>query len=239
MLPRIAVLCGLEGDGGGRDQAPHAYSEAVAAGGGAPLLVPCMADEEQLRSVLDVCQGLLITGGVDVDPQCYGNEPHRALGQISPERDRLDEVAVAWAMSDPGLPVLGICRGIQSLNAFCGGTLIQDIPSEVTGALKHGQQAPRWHGTHTLTVESGTLLAEIVGTEPLLVNTFHHQAVREAAPGWSISARAADGVVEAIEDRAGTFRVGVQCHPEHMIRHEPRLLRLFERFIAEAKRALV
>lgn len=239
MLPRIAVLCGLDGDGGGRDQAPHAYSEAVAAGGGAPLLVPCMGDEDAIRSVLEACQGLLITGGVDVDPVRYGREPQRALGQISPERDRLDEVTIAWAMAQPGLPILGICRGIQALNAFCGGSLIQDIPTEVSGALKHAQQAPRWHGTHELMVEPGTLLAEVVGSEPLRVNSFHHQAVDVTAPGWVVSARAADGVVEAIEDRSGLFCVGVQCHPEHMIAHEPRLLRLFERFVEEAKRAQV
>lgn len=236
MLPRIAVLCGLESDGGGRDNAPHAYSDAVAAGGGAPLLVPCMADSDAVLSVLEGCQGLLVTGGVDVDPARYGAEPHRALGQISPERDRLDEVAIAWAMGRPELPILGICRGIQALNAFCGGTLVQDIPSEVSGALKHSQQAPRWYGTHTLDLEPATLLAEVLGPEALRVNSFHHQAVGETAPGWRVSARAADGVVEAIEDPSGAFRVGLQCHPEHMIHHEPRLLRLFGRFVAEAKR---
>lgn len=238
MQPRIAILCGLESDGAGRDYAPHAYSKAVAACGGAPLLVPCLEDEEQIRSVLQVCQGLLVTGGVDVDPARYGAEPHRALGQVSPERDRLDEAAIAWAMSRPELPILGICRGIQALNVFCGGTLIQDIASEVAGAVKHSQQAPRWHGTHTLLVEPGSLLADVVGKEPIRVNTFHHQAVGETAPGWLVSARATDGVVEAIEDRSGAFRMGVQCHPEHMIDHEPRLLRLFERFVGQAKRVM-
>jgi putative glutamine amidotransferase len=162
--------------------------------------------------------------------------PRPRLGQVSPQRDRLDEVAIAWAMERPQIPLLGICRGIQALNVFCGGTLIQDIPSEVSGALKHSQQAPRWYGTHTIAVEPGSLWAEVVGEDPLCVNSFHHQAVGDVAPGWVVSARSADGVVEAMENRSGAFRVGVQCHPEHMIHREPRLLRLFQRFVAEATR---
>ena len=157
MRPLIAILCSLSDSDGGahspRDSAVHAYADGVLRAGGAPLLVPCGGDEAAVVRVLEMAQGLIITGGVDMDPARFGQAPRRELGSVSPERDALDEIAVRFVLARPELPVLGICRGIQALNVFAGGTLIQDIPSQVPGALKHSQQAPGWHGTHEVLVE--------------------------------------------------------------------------------------
>ncbi|MCE5218574.1 gamma-glutamyl-gamma-aminobutyrate hydrolase family protein [bacterium] len=234
-LPRIAILCGYSDDPSPRDHLPHSYAEAVVAAGGAPFLVPCLGSREALLRVLNGAEGLLITGGVDVDPFCYGAEPARALGALSPERDRLDEVAIAYALARPELPVLGICRGIQSLNAFAGGTLVQDIPTEVEGAIKHAQSAPTSHATHSVEVVSGSRLEGILGKRSWRVNSFHHQAVRDVAAGFEVAATAPDGVIEAIERRDAAFCLGLQCHPEHLVGLDEGARKLFAQFVAAAR----
>ena len=234
MRPLIGILCGFDGDGTPRDSIPHNYGAAIEAAGGAPVLLPCSAEAEATEAALAVVQGLIITGGVDVDPARFGESPRRQLGAISPERDLLDERVMALVLDRSELPVLGICRGIQAMNVFAGGTLIQDIPSQVEGAIKHAQQAPGWFGTHEITISEGSILADTVGAEPLVVNSFHHQAVREIAPGFRAVAHAQDGVVEAIERVGARYCLGVQFHPEHMVGKSERLARLFARLVEEA-----
>ena len=236
--PLIAILCGLsdpEGpSGSARDSVPHAYARCVHRAGGAPLLVPAGLDAEAVTAVLDAAAGVIITGGVDVDPACFGQDPRRELGAVSPERDALDRAVVGHVMTRPELPVLGVCRGLQALNVFAGGTLVQDIPSQISGALKHSQQAPGWYGTHAIHVVAGTILAETVGAETLAVNSFHHQAVLDVAGGFVVAARSADGVVEALERTDARYCVGVQFHPELMAGKCDALRRLFERLVSEA-----
>lgn len=236
MRPLIACLANFQrGDGGefaARDVVNRSYTEALVAAGAVPFAVPCLEDEAALGQLLDRADGLLITGGEDVAPALYGQEPNTHLGGVSPWRDRLDQVAVAYALARPDLPVLGICRGIQSLAVFGGGTLYQDVPSQVAGALQHGQKAPGFHGTHALSVVPDSRLASLVGGTHVMVNSFHHQAVHRPPEGFAVTARTSDGVIEALERTSGTFCLGVQFHPELMVNHHPPMAALFQGFVA-------
>ncbi|HSW09715.1 MAG TPA: gamma-glutamyl-gamma-aminobutyrate hydrolase family protein [Bacillota bacterium] len=212
---------------------PSAYVRAIESAGGLPFIIPAGIARELVDDVLNSIDGLLLSGGVDIDPQIFGEDPHQRLGTISPERDFI-EIPLTEAALKRGLPLLAICRGIQVLNVAAGGTLIQDIPSQVPGAIKHRQEAPRWLGTHAVTIEAGSKVASLLGTTRLSVNTYHHQSVKEVAPGFRLSAEAPDGIIEAIESaRADRFAVGVQWHPETMFERVPVFAGLF-RGLAEA-----
>jgi len=241
MRPIIGVLCGYDGGDGSafsaRDSIPHSYVACVLQAGGSPLLIPCTEDAEPTRVALELVSGLIITGGPDVDPAFYGEEPRAELGAIAPERDALDRHTVDFILQHPDLPVLGICRGIQSINAFAGGTLIQDIRSQVPGAIKHSQNAPGWYGTHDVRIEPGSRLAETLGEVPLRANSFHHQAVAEVAEGFRAVAHTSDGVIEAIERTSARYCIAVQFHPEIMAPRSERIAKLFARLVAEASGA--
>ena len=234
--PIIAALCNsTEGDGttfAARQVLNQAYVGALVAAGATPLPVPCLEDDDRILALLQRADGLLVTGGADFDPRAYGQQPQPKLGAVSPDRDHLDRVAISYALERPDLPVLGICRGIQSLNVVAGGDLIQDIPAQVKGALKHSQSAPGWWGTHDIDIAEDSHLRESVLATRLSVNSFHHQAVLSVAPGFEVVARTDDGVTEAIERSEAAFCVGVQFHPELMASREPRIAALFEAFVA-------
>lgn len=238
MRPVIAVLGGLiqtdAGEFSTRDGIPRAYATALLSAGGVPFMVPCLEDEEAVETLLGKADGLLITGGADVSPDEFGQEPRPQLGSVEPLRDRLDEIAVRYALAHLDLPVLGICRGIQSLAAFAGGTLIQDLPSQVPEAIQHTQKAPGWHGSHEITIESGSLLAQATGRTKAMVNSYHHQAVADLPEGFVVTARTSDGVVEAMERLESRFCLGVQFHPELMAARHPFLAALFQRFVQAA-----
>ncbi|MHB8995258.1 MAG: gamma-glutamyl-gamma-aminobutyrate hydrolase family protein [Armatimonadota bacterium] len=237
--PVIAILgTVLQSDAGEfslRDIAQRAYGLAVSAAGGVPIVVPCLEDEYLLEGVLERCDGLLITGGADVSPDEYGAAPLAQLGSVDPLRDRMDQVAVRYALAHPELPVLGICRGIQSLAVYAGGTLIQDIPSQVPKALQHSQKAPGWHGIHEVTLEPDSLLARATGRPRAMVNSFHHQAVADLPDGFVATAHTADGVIEAMERREGAFCLGLQFHPELMAPRHHFIAAIFGRFVDAAK----
>ena len=233
MKPRIGVLCNYaEGDSGAfseRQQVNQPYLDRLSDAGGCALLIHDCADEE-IVALLGLCDGLLVTGGPDVDPRAYGRHPIAKLGGVSPRRDHLDAVAVQYALERAELPLLGICRGIQAMNVFAGGTLLQDVNSEVRGVLKHNQSAPGWFGTHDIEPAEGSLLRELLGAR-VSVNSYHHQAVDDLAPGFEVVARAADGVVEAIERPDARFCLGLQFHPEIMAHREPALMGIFTAFV--------
>lgn len=234
MKPRIGVLCNhTEGEAGAfaeRQLVNQPFLDRIAEAGGACLLIHDCADEE-IVALLELCDGLLVTGGPDVDPRAYGRQPHAKFGSVSPRRDHLDRVAVGHALERPDLPVLGICRGIQAINVVAGGTLLQDVGSEVAGALKHSQSAPGWYGTHDIDLEDGSLLREIVGAPRVSVNSYHHQAVDDRAPGFEVVARAGDGVVEAIGRPEARFCLGLQFHPEIMAHRDAAMMRIFTAFV--------
>lgn len=209
-----------------------AYVEAVEEAGGIPLPLPSTEDEEVIDEWLDLVDGLVLTGGVDPDPAHFGEEPIPAMGRIVPSRDRT-EIRLARSALRLDLPILAICRGIQVLNVAAGGTLYQDLQSQVPGVIKHYQAAPRWYPTHEIEIPPGTILARILGGTSFRVNSFHHQGLKGLAPGFRMSARSGDGVVEAIEG-PGRYVVGVQWHPEAMWKKYPVHLELVTHLVRAA-----
>ena len=189
-------------------------AEAIWRAGGLPIPLVEVSDPEYVDAVLDGLEGVVLQGGVDVAPERYGERPLRPEWSGDAVQDAY-EVPFIEGVVRRDLPLLGICRGVQILNATLGGTLYQDLATQVDGALHHRDWERYELVEHEVHVTPGTLLARLYGDDPLLVNTIHHQAVRDVAEGFEVSARAPDGVVEAIErvnDRA--WLVGIQWHPE-------------------------
>ncbi|MDR0757406.1 MAG: gamma-glutamyl-gamma-aminobutyrate hydrolase family protein, partial [Tannerella sp.] len=192
------------------------YIQAILKAGGVPALIPVMTDGAALREIVAGLDGLVMTGGEDVDPQWYGESPRQQLGEVDPERDRYDIKLVKLA-ADRNIPILGICRGEQLINVAFGGSLIQDIPTQAPhSTINHSQDEERRVGTHTVNICPDSRLHEIVKAENILVNSFHHQAVKVVAPGFEAVAFSDDGITEAIESTEGRSILGVQWHPEHM-----------------------
>ncbi len=202
---------------------------------------------EPLASIMDALtgvDGLLLSGGEDVDPGRYGEPPHPTVVDVESARDDF-EIALLHAARARSLPVLAICRGVQLLNVAYGGTLVQDIPSQVPGAIEHRLAVPPHEAyalAHEIWIEKDTVLARLMSdrlrdADACDVNSRHHQAVRQVANGFQISATAPDGVIEAIEDLAAAFCVGVQWHPENFWR-TGEFRPLFEALLMEAQRHL-
>ncbi len=237
MRPYIGITCGTFYD---RDWCPPSighrktYIDAIVAAGGAPFLIPLVDDEEVLRALFDRVDGLLLSGGGDVEPQQYGEESIPQLGTVDTLRDRVELPLARWAALE-GKPVLGICRGVQILNVAMGGSLYQDIPTQVEGHLSHnGSYANHnWaHMAHDLRLEPDSKLAQLLGAEPFPINSLHHQSLKAIAPGLRPVGWAPDGVVEAVEGHNGHFLIGVQCHPEALqAEADPRWRALFKRFV--------
>lgn len=242
MLPVIGITCTrIRGAGGGdRFGLNDVYVRAVMNAGGAPLLIPLDISEEALRAIYKTLEGLLLSGGVDVAPHRYGETPHPGLGEVDAGRDEVELALARWAVADD-LPLLAICRGIQLLNVALGGTLYQDIPSQVPHALVHPHQEGnrRDHIAHTVHIVPGSRLHRILRPEggALPVNSMHHQAVKDVAPGCIVTARAPDGIIEALEEPTKRFVVGVQWHPEEMAENDARMRSLFAHFVAAARKS--
>ncbi len=219
------------GEGLRKSRVNQAYVDSVLRAGGLPLLIPVMEKEGDLKASLGVCSGLILTGGQDISPLYFGQEPRKALKQVSAERDRYD-LSLYGLARDRGLPVLGICRGMQVVNVARGGTLYQDLADEAAFTLKHLQEAGRSQVSHSVTLLPEGRLHGLWG-DRVQVNSFHHQAIRDLAAGFIISARSDDGVIEAIEaedmDRDPVF--AVQWHPEELSATRPEMAALFRFFI--------
>ncbi len=232
--PVIGVTCGHTTEGNGRFYVNEPYVRCIEAVGGLPFLIPAIDDEEGIGRLLEFVDGILLPGGVDVDPVHFGEEPIPGLGGVDPAWDRV-ELFVARLALERNLPILGICRGIQVLNVAAGGSLYQDIPSQVKGhVLKHVQDAPRWYPTHGVQPEPGSWVEQALGQAGARVNSFHHQAIKIPAPGFSITAKSQDGIIEAIEDQSRGFVCGVQWHPELMVEYYPEHLEFFRQLVKVA-----
>lgn len=208
------------------------YFRAVQQAGGVPVPILPLDDTKILLRLLEHLDGIIFSGGPDVDPSYFNEEPHPHTEDICPERDEA-EVFLARECMRRAKPMLGICRGIQLLNIALGGSIYQDIPSQIKKSLKHRQDAPRWHASHEVEIicEDSELFA-IFGQNHIRVNSFHHQSVKDIAPDFKVTAVARDGVVEAIEaKRRDFFCMGVQWHPEEMWHKDPLQFKLFEHFI--------
>jgi putative glutamine amidotransferase len=215
------------------------YYQAAAAAGGAPVMIPLFDDDPAtLRALYDRLDGILLAGGVDMDPCTFGDVPHPKLGRTDPARDAVEIALARWAVDDRK-PILGLCRGLQVMNVALGGTLFQDIEAQVPGAIKHDYFPTagfeRDHAAHQIAIADGSRLAAAFGVPDVTVNSMHHQAVREVAPALHVSARAPDGLIEAVESGTDHFLVGVQWHPEMFEQSDPRTRRLFSDFIAAAQ----
>ena len=232
-FPIIGVTCSIFDVAGhpclGQNQT---YLDALVRAGAAPLLIPNLTDQALLRAVFDSLDGVLLSGGDDVDPAHYHEDRHEKCGTITPERDVAELTLIPWAV-DEGKPILAICRGIQVLNVALGGTLYQDIQAQVPGAGRHDWHRgyPRNHLAHLVEIPAQTRLAHLLGTTSLPVNSLHHQAVKDVAPRLIEAGRAPDGIVEALEAEGHPFVVGVQWHPEELIGTDARAGLLFDALV--------
>jgi len=211
------------------------YMESILEAGGLPILLPAESDTGAMMELMDMCDGFLLPGGPDVDARLYGENNLSFTDDISPVRDSI-EVFVARKAVECNKPLLGICRGIQIINAAFGGTLYQDIKSQATGreVLKHFQNAPRWYPIHEVYIKQDSIIRRIYGKDTISVNSFHHQAVKGVANGFAATSESPDGIIESIEHRNHKFAVGVQWHAELMWQKDRLHLRLFEEFVRAA-----
>ena len=184
-----------------------------------PLVVPPLDDERAVADLVATVDGLLLTGGEDVDPALYGAARHQATEEPHRERDRA-EILLLAAARDAQLPTLAICRGLQVVNVALGGTLVQDIPSERRGSIDHAPAGKRDQRTHEVHLETDSRLAAAVGASVIGVNSSHHQALDRVAPGLAVSATASDGIVEGAEWSGDWWLLGVQWHPEELVATE-------------------
>lgn len=210
-------------------------AHAIADAGGLPVYIPTGLDEATLREVYERLDAVLLPGGPDVDPSEYGQERHPQTKIIDVPRDALELTLARWTVADDR-PLFGICRGHQVMNVALGGTLVQDIPSQVETTLTHDlpDEYPRDTRLHDVAIEPNSRLAAILGTTQVTVNSLHHQSVERVAPGVNLTAQAPDGVVEAIEMPDKHFVLSVQWHPEDLYENDDMMRRLFEEFVSAA-----
>lgn len=205
------------------------YVEAVMKAGGIPVIIPVTEDEEVIKLQLEAVDGVLMSGGYDLNPLLYGEEPIAAQTFTFTRIDKFYLKAIKLIV-DMKKPILGICKGHQALNVAFGGTLYQDL-SQIEGCyVKHSQSAERHEGTHCAEIVEGTKLFLILGKQ-ILVNSYHHQAIKDLAEGFVVSAKAKDGVIEAIEKTGEEFIVGVQWHPEMMASKDEKMLNIIKKLV--------
>ncbi len=238
--PLIGLTCTVRQD---EDRAPLygapvAYIRALEKAGGLPVLIPPTLSAETLRAIYERVDGVLLIGGGDIDPECYGISDNAGveLRSVSPDRDATEIALTRWAAQD-NKPLFGICRGIQVMNVALGGTLYRHIPSEYKTPIDHdldGVGSRRIEG-HAVTVAAGTTLAALLGQTTVPVNSMHHQAIQSLGAELKPVAIATDGLVEGVEREGARFFVGVQWHPEELYEYSEPMRRLFEGFVQKSE----
>ena len=213
---------------------PESYVKAILRAGGVPVLIPVGLPDDRLQALRPHLQGLLFSGGGDIDPEHFNGDPHPRVYGIDPARDE-QEFILARQVVHEGLPFLGICRGIQLLNVALGGSLYTHVADQRPGPLRHANipGEPRDRIAHQVLVEPGSTLARITGARQLEVNSLHHQGLKELAPGLVATAQATDGLVESVELPGHRFGVAVQWHPEWMPEHDV-MQAIFRAFVRAA-----
>lgn len=238
MLPLIGITCGTSAldphAKAPQDRLNQAYSIAVSCTGGIPVILPTCRPDDNPASLLERLDGLLLSGGYDCAPCLFGEEKLNETVEIDDRRDEW-ELPLIRAAVDGGVPILAICRGIQSLNVALGGSLYQDIPAQLPSEIRHRQEEARDVATHSIWIDENSRLAEIVG-KSLDVNSFHHQSLKYVADALQVVSRAPDGVIEAVEGRGDAFLLGVQFHPEEMVFNSAGARALFDAFAKAAAR---
>lgn len=207
------------------------YVQAVESAGGLPVLIPMLTDLRCLEDLLPRLDGVLFTGGVDLQPGLYGEMRRAETGESDPALDAF-EMAIAQRALQEDLPILGVCRGMQLLNVVLGGTLYQDIASQRPNAIDHCRRdRPRTDLTHTIAVEPGSLIEQVLGTREVWMNSLHHQAIQEPGQGVRISGWAEDGIPELMEVPEHRFVLGIQGHPEEIYDQVESFAKLFQAFV--------
>ena len=234
--PVIGVLAGLKSSDPDLNRInkavslSYAYILSVLIAGGLPVVLPPADSDDMIEEAVGLVDGLLVTGGSDLQPRLYGEEPAWGMGPFSPERDRLDLVSIRAAFRRKK-PIFGICRGVQAINVCFGGTLYQDLRKVETCTVQHYQDSESSCPSHMVEVRSESVLSPILG-EKAMTNSFHHQAVRRPAEGFLTGAVSKDGIVEEIESTRGPFVLGVQWHPELMAASGDRTMqKIFSLFV--------
>ena len=209
------------------------YVDAVIRAGGVPLIIPFSTDKEVIISQAQLIDGLILSGGHDINPYNYGQEPSQKIGETFPERDTYEMILLEE--SKRNIPILGICRGFQLINVAAGGTLYQDLSLIPGNILKHNQVSNPTLKTHKVEIKENSVISSIFGKETM-VNSFHHQVIDKVANDFIVVAKASDGVVEAIEHKTYKFLVAVQWHPEMLAVNCEKARELFSKFVEEAKK---
>jgi putative glutamine amidotransferase len=206
------------------------YVQSVCLAGGVPVILPIVSDEALILQQVEMIDGLILSGGYDVHPCFFGEEPHTLLEACYPDRDahEIQLVRLAYQLKKP---ILGICRGIQLINVAFGGTLFQDLSLYSSNTLQHNQKARVDYAIHKVKLEEGTKLHQLFNQTCIYTNSMHHQSIQTVAPGFTINALAYDGIIEGIEKMDDSFILGVQWHPELMIEKDPQMLALFRTLI--------
>ncbi len=216
------------------------YMDLIREAGGLPIILPLTISAEDLEQMCRMCDGFLLTGGHDVDPAIYGEKANERCGAPNKRRDSLEREVFNYAVKSD-VPLLGICRGIQFINAVCGGTLYQDLPSEYQNdtpseQVSHQMTAPYNRAWHRVDIIPNSPLAEVVKREQLMVNSYHHQAIKSLAPSLEAMATSEDGLVEAVYMPNKRFIEAVQWHPELNFRNEASSINIAREFIAKCRR---
>jgi len=210
------------------------YVDAVIRAGGVPLIIPFSTDKEVIISQTQLIDGLILSGGHDINPYNYGQEPSQKIGETFPERDTYEMILLEESKKR-NIPILGICRGFQLINVAAGGTLYQDLSLIPGNILKHNQVSNPTLKTHKVEIKENSFISSIFGKETM-VNSFHHQVIDKVANDFIVVAKASDGVVEAIEHKTYKFLVAVQWHPEMLAVNCEKARELFSKFVEEAKK---
>jgi len=210
------------------------YMKALEKYGALPIMLPLTDDKSELEEALSLCNGLLLTGGHDVGPDVYGEEARNECGIPCKLRDNMESILLDMALEND-IPVFGICRGIQFMNAYLGGDLYQDLPTEYNCKVEHHMTKPYDVAIHEVEILENTKLAAILGVGKIGVNSYHHQAVKNVSDKVIVSALSEDGLVEAIEVKGQTFAIGVQWHPEFSYEVNEDSVKLIQAFIEACK----
>lgn len=233
MRPIIGITPSLETNES-KIYTPTSYPKAVIQAGGTPVFLNFTRDDEMIEQYAAMADGFLFSGGDDVNPASYGEEQIWGCGDVCPLRDDFEiKLLKVLVEKYPEKPVLGICRGAQVLNVAMGGTLYQDLQTQVEGCIRHQQQQSSHYASHKAMMTEGSKLHAIYGSTEVTVNSFHHQAVKDVGEGLVVTARASDGVVEGLEKPDHPYFIAVQWHPERQVEgpHHPEHKPLFQSFV--------
>jgi len=234
MRPTIGVTVGYDERRADFFLLRQDYVRSIEQAGGLPILL-APGRPGDAPELLDRIHGLVLSGGSDVDPALYGEAPHPKLGKVIRERDDFELALVREALARD-TPLLAICRGHQVLNVALGGTLVQDIPSEITGGLEHDPRRERWERAHPVAIHEGTRLRDILKRGTVSVNSFHHQAIERLGDGLVVSAHSCDDqLIEGVELGSRRFALGVQWHPEAFWNREDGFQALFEALVSQSR----